>query len=74
MKTWYDQKARDRKFQSGDKVLLLLPLPGNKLQLKFVGPYTVVQKLNSVDYVISTPDRKREKTCVSCQYDETILR
>ena len=41
MKVWYDQKARERTFDVGDKVLVLLPIAGNPLQAKYHGPYTV---------------------------------
>ena len=30
-KTYYDKRARSRKFDAGDKVLLLLPTESNKL-------------------------------------------
>jgi len=50
-------------FQPGDKVLVLLPIPGNLLQGKLHGPYVIEQQLGSVDYVVSTPDRRKAK-CV----------
>ena len=40
MKVWYDQKARERTFDVGDKVLVLLQIAGNPLQAKYHGPYT----------------------------------
>jgi len=58
MKLWYDQKARARTFQPGDQVLVLLPLHG---QPRYCGPYTVEQKVSEVDYVIKTPDRRKER-------------
>jgi len=61
MKLWYDQKARTRSFQPGDQVLVLLPLHGQPLQARYCGPYTVEQKVSEVDYVIKTPDRRKEK-------------
>ena len=33
-KTYYDKRARSRKFDVGDKVLLLLPTESNKLLLQ----------------------------------------
>jgi hypothetical protein len=51
-KVWYDRKARMQEFKPGDKVLMLLPIPGSPLQLKLHGPYTVSERLGSVDYVI----------------------
>lgn len=60
MKTRYDQKAVQRSFQTGDKVLILLPVPGSALQAKFAGPYEIKEKLGDTDYVVDTPDRKRK--------------
>jgi len=59
MKKWYDKKARMRVFQPGDQVLVLLPIHGQPLQAKFSGPYLVKQKLSDVNYVVSTPDRRK---------------
>jgi len=58
---WYDRRACQRTFQPGDKVIVLLPIPGNPLQAKFHWPFVVEQQLGPVDYVVSTPDRKRTK-------------
>ena len=61
MKVWYDKKAKYREFNSGDKVLALLPIHGNPLQARYSGPYTIEQKVNEVDYVVNTPDRLKER-------------
>jgi len=61
MKLWYDRKAKLRKFNVGDKVLVLLPLQNHTLQAKYCGSYIVSKKVNDVDYNISTPDKR--KTC-----------
>lgn len=63
MKRRYDRSAVSRRFQVGDKVLALLPIPGSDLSAKFSGPYDVQKCLSAIDYVISTPERKR-KTCL----------
>ena len=47
-------------FGIGDKVLVLLPIPGSPLQAKFSGPYVVQEKLSETDYVVGTPDRRRK--------------
>ena len=63
-KTWYDKSARERSFNPGDKVLLLLPLQKEPLCAKFSGPYAVQERLGKVNYVISTPDRgKKRRVC-----------
>jgi hypothetical protein len=43
MKMWYDRKSRDRQLEAGEQVLVLLP--GQSLQAKFSGPYTIDRKL-----------------------------
>ena len=49
-KTYYDKCARTRKFDVGDKVMLLLPTESNKLLLQWKGPYEVVEIVNRTDY------------------------
>ena len=51
-KLYADSKARDRQFQKGDEVLLLLPDDNNKLLMQWRGPFAVIEKVNQVDYVI----------------------
>ena len=51
-KAYYDRRARSRKFDVGDKVLLLLPTDSNKLLLQWKGPYEVVEVVNRMDYKI----------------------
>ncbi|XP_078246884.1 uncharacterized protein LOC144588290 [Pogona vitticeps] len=51
-KQWYDRKARERQFNPGDDVLRLKPIKGNKLQLKWDGPYRVVEKMSDLNYII----------------------
>jgi len=57
MKVWYDRRARERVFNVGDKVLVLLPIVGNP----FHGPYTIERCVNVVNYVVSTPDRRKQR-------------
>ena len=56
MKVCYDKRSRERSFKPGDKVLVLLPLPGYPLQARYHGSYVVERnyKVGSVDYVIAT--------------------
>ncbi|XP_071490828.1 uncharacterized protein [Diadema antillarum] len=61
MKERFDRKARSRVFEVGDKVLVLLPLPGDALKAKFSGPYVVERKLGKETYVVSMPDRRKTK-------------
>ena len=61
MKVWYDRKARERVFNVGDKVLVLFPIAGNPLQARYHGPYTIERCVNDVNYVVSTPDRRKQR-------------
>ena len=40
-------------------MLVLLPLRGNPLQAKYHGPYKVLKKVNDLDYIAETPDRRK---------------
>ncbi len=60
MKQRYDQKAVVHLFHPGDKVWLFLSVPGSALSAKFSGPYVVQKKLSDTNYVIKTPDRRRQ--------------
>lgn len=58
MKKHYDRRVEDRVFLPGDQVLVLLPIVTSPFQAKFSGPYSVVEKLSDVNYLIATPDRR----------------
>ncbi|KAI2646716.1 Transposon Ty3-I Gag-Pol polyprotein [Labeo rohita] len=60
-KRWYDQHARLRQFQPGQKVLLLLPTSTSKLLAKWQGPYTVVRKMGPVTYEVHHPDKGKTR-------------
>ena len=60
-KTWYDRAARDRSFQVGDKVLILLPSSAAKLQAKWQGPAVVTRKISDLDYEVDFGKRKPKK-------------
>ncbi len=61
MKSRFDKRSVNRKFNPGDLVLVLLPVPGSVFAAKFSGTYTVEKRLSDTDYVIATPDRQRRK-------------
>ena len=61
MKDKYDKNSVQRSFQSGDKVLAFLPVPGTPLQARYFGPYVIDKKENELNYVIVTPDRRKQK-------------
>ena len=60
MKAQYDKKAVKRTFKAGDQVLVLLPMGGDKLGVKFYGPYKVIKKVGACNYVVETPDRRHK--------------
>ena len=61
MKVWYDKNARKRIFKLGDKVLVILPIPGHPLRARFCDPYIVERKVNDVDYVVYMPERRKKR-------------
>ena len=50
---FYDKRARSRKFDVGDKVLLLLPSESNKVFLQWNCPYEVLEVVNVMNYKIN---------------------
>lgn len=61
MKVWYDKNARNRNFETEDKVPVVLPIPGHPLQARYDGPYEIESKISDLNYVVSTPDRSKQK-------------
>ncbi|XP_068240411.1 uncharacterized protein [Palaemon carinicauda] len=44
----------------GEEVLVLLPIPGNPFKAKFSGPWKILKKVNDLNYVVETPDRRKK--------------
>ena len=40
-------------------MLVLFPIAGKPLHARYQGPYIVEKKINELDYVIQTPDRRK---------------
>jgi hypothetical protein len=59
MKTWFDKNARNRVFEPGEKVLVFFPVSGHALQARYSGPYVIEAKLSDVNYIVKTPDRRK---------------
>jgi len=59
-KRWYDKNARIRKFNIGDKVLIMLPTSENKLLAKWKGPYKIIEQVGEVNYKIATSDSPKK--------------
>ncbi len=58
-KRWYDRNARERSFQTGDQVLVLLPTSSNKLTSQWYGPYPVTKKASNVTYEVDMLDKRK---------------
>lgn len=52
-----DKKSVDRQFQAGDKVLLLLPMKNNKLEIAWKGPYEVKERCGPCDYRVQAGNK-----------------
>lgn len=59
-KTWYDQTARERSFEPGEQVLVLLPSTTSKLTAQWQGPYVVEARVGKVNYKLRMPDRRKK--------------
>ena len=60
-KKWYDKNARDRSFQVGEQVLVLLPTSSSKLTAQWQSPYQVVSRVGNVNYLVHMPDHRKKK-------------
>nr|XP_033931158.1 uncharacterized protein LOC117439355 [Pseudochaenichthys georgianus] len=58
-KSWYDRSARQRSFNPGQKVLVLLPSDNSKLLAKWQGPFEIKKQLGPTTYEVSTPGKPR---------------
>ena len=56
-KVWYDQKARERVFIPGQKVLFLLPTSESKLLTKWHEPYEISKRVGKVTYELFMPNQ-----------------
>ena len=61
MKQNYDKNTKERSFKSEDKVLALLQIPSRPLQARYFGPYAVEKKASVLNFIVTTPDRRKQK-------------
>ena len=59
-KLHYDRKARDRKLEVGQKVLILLPTHTSNLLASWKGPFVVTDKVSPVDYKVKVRGGKEK--------------
>lgn len=50
------KRSKRHSFAPGDKVLVLMPVPGSALEAHYYGPYQVKEKVNKLNYVIAMSD------------------
>lgn len=53
-----------RSFAVGEKVLVFFPTSGAPLKSKYSGPYVIQRKLSPTNYIIQTPDRRKQTQLV----------
>ena len=61
MKQWYDKDAMKRQFKPGEKVIVLLLIPGHPLQANYFWPYVIESRLNDLNYIVNTPTRRKKR-------------
>jgi hypothetical protein len=61
-KYYYEKKSRMRSYSVGNTVLILLPSDSSKLKALWKGPFTIIRKLNDVDYEIRIGGNKGVKS------------
>ena len=59
-KQLFDKESKGRSSDPGEKVLILLPIPGDSLPAHS-GPCVVEKKVSDENYIIRSPDRQGEK-------------
>ena len=60
MKDRFDIKAKSRKFEVGDQVLVYFPNNSNPWSIRYSGPYTIHKKLSDTNYVVKTPNKRKK--------------
>ena len=55
----YDNKTKDRLFNEGYKVLIMLPTNNNKLLMQWKGPYKLIQKMGDNGYKILVGNKEK---------------
>ena len=63
LECWYDRCAKSREFLPGDKILVLLLLPGPSLQAGYSGPYLVLDKVGDRNYLVWLPLKNSSLSC-----------
>ena len=65
-------ESKERSFDPGEKVLILLPIPGDPLRARGSGPCVVEETVSDVDFVYSHSRQAGTEAVVSCQHVEKV--
>ncbi|KYO41119.1 retrotransposon-like protein 1 [Alligator mississippiensis] len=57
----YDRRAKEREFEPGQRVLVLLPTSTSNLLTQWQGPFEILRRVGPVDYEVHRPGHLREK-------------
>ncbi|CAM4556526.1 unnamed protein product, partial [Lepidochelys olivacea] len=57
--TYYNCQATTRKFQVGDRLLVLIPTAESKLLARWQGPYEIIEAIGEVDYKVRQPGHRK---------------
>ncbi len=68
----YDRAAQPREFQTGDRVMVLVPTAACKFLATWKGPYTVVEKDRSSDVPSAPTGEKEPRAVVSYKLTEEV--
>lgn len=60
MKKRFNRSTVRRRFEVGNKVLVLLPVPGSSLSTRFAGHFRILKVLSDTDYVVETTGAKHK--------------
>ncbi|KAL0173009.1 hypothetical protein M9458_033320, partial [Cirrhinus mrigala] len=55
----YNRAAQPREFQPGERVMVLVPTSACKFLAKWQGPYTILEKIGTVNYKVRQPGRRQ---------------
>ncbi|KAI2665215.1 Retrovirus-related Pol polyprotein from transposon 17.6 [Labeo rohita] len=55
----YNRAAHPREFQPGERVMVLVPTSACKFLAKWQGPYTILEKIGTVNYKVRQPGRRQ---------------
>jgi len=58
-KSYYDKNTKKKDIKAGDEVLILLPTDTNKIQMKWRGPYRVIDEPHCNDFILKVKGKMK---------------